>query len=66
MGQGEHKVRDLIVYFIVAFALIFLMSSFVIGDVYNNASKIQLTKDGIQQVYQINIGAKPTSSLNNQ
>ena len=30
------------------------------------ANKIELTKDGIQQVYQINIGAKPTSSLNNQ
>ena len=66
MGQGEHKVRDLIVYFIVAFALILLMSSFIIGDLYNNANKIELTKDGIQQVYQINIGANPTSSLNNQ
>jgi hypothetical protein len=66
MGQGEHKVRDLIVYFIVAFALILLMSSFVLGDVYKSASQIELTPSGIQHVYQVNIGDRTLSNLNQQ
>lgn len=43
------------VYFIVAFVLIFLTSSFVIEDVYNNADKL-LNPTGVQAIYESTIG----------
>lgn len=55
----EYKTRDYVVYFIVAFVLIFLTSSFVIEDVYNNADKLSINPAGVQAIYESTIGKTP-------
>jgi hypothetical protein len=57
----EFKTRDYVVYFIVAFVLIFLTSSFVIEDIYNSAESLSITPQGVQAVYESSIGERQFS-----
>ncbi len=52
----EYKTKDYVVYFIVAFVLIFLTSSFVIEDIYSSSENIVVNPEGVKAVYQSSIG----------
>lgn len=47
----KHTTRDYIVFFICSFVLIFLTSSFVIENIYNNAGNIAVNQKGIKEIY---------------
>ena len=55
-ADREYKARDYVVYFIVAFVLIFLTSSFVIEDIYNDADHLSVNPSGVQAIYESSIG----------
>lgn len=50
------NVKNYIVYFIIAFFMVFLTSSFVIESVYNNADRIVTTPEGVKEIYEVSIG----------
>ncbi|MEG0075271.1 MAG: hypothetical protein RR310_03530 [Eubacterium sp.] len=54
----KNKGRDFVVFLIIAFAMVFLTSSFIVEDVYNYADKIKMTPEGIKEVYSASIGEK--------
>lgn len=49
--EKNHQTRDYIVFFICAFILIFLTSSFVIENIYNSADKISVSSEGVREIY---------------
>ena len=53
----KNGFKDKLMYFFVAFVLIFLTSSFVIEDIYSYSDRIQISKDGIEQIFEASIGA---------
>ena len=49
--EKEHRKRDYVVFFIVAFVLIFLTSSFVIENVYDSADNLAVSPEGVTDIY---------------
>ena len=56
------KKRDIVVFFITAFILIILTSSFVIQKLYDTVDSIEITPKGVQTIYEIGIGANAGGS----
>lgn len=56
-NENQHQKRDYVVFFIVAFVLIFLTSSFVIENIYTVADQLDVSPVGIQAVYLSAIGS---------
>lgn len=56
------KFKDVILYIVFAIFLIFLMSSFVIEDVYSAADQLSMEEQGIADVFSIAVGMKPGNS----
>lgn len=58
VNQKQSKGKDFIVFIIIAFAMVFLTSSFIVEDVYNYADKITMTPEGVKEIYSVSIGQK--------
>lgn len=60
------KFKDVVLYVVFSMLLIFLMSSFVIEDVYSAADQLTINEQGISDVYSIAIGRTPSNvAINN-
>ena len=55
--ETKHQKRDYVVFFIVAFVLIFLTSSFVIENIYTVADQLDVSPVGVQAIYLSAIGS---------
>jgi peptidoglycan hydrolase-like protein with peptidoglycan-binding domain len=55
------KFKDVVLYVAFCLLLIFLMSSFVIEDVYSAADQLTINEQGIADVYAIAVGMEPTN-----
>lgn len=55
-NPNKLKAKDYIIYILIALGMIFLSSSFVVESVYNQASRVAVTPEGIKEVYEVCIG----------
>ncbi|MDO4288103.1 MAG: hypothetical protein Q4C55_02840 [Eubacterium sp.] len=53
-----NKLRDYLVFLLIACTMIFLTSSFVMENIYNYADRISTTPEGIAEIYEMNIGQR--------
>lgn len=58
------KGREFLVFIIIAFAMVFLTSSFIVEDTYNYASRLSMTPDGVKEVYEASIGKRTFAEEN--
>lgn len=68
--QGSKQTRRIIkkkvtpkeyaIYALIALALIFLTSSFVMESVYTQAGRIRVTPQGVREIYEVCIGTRET------
>ncbi len=55
------RFKDVILYIVFTIFLIFLISSFVIEDVYSAADQLSMEEHGISDVYSIAVGMEPAN-----
>lgn len=53
-----NKFRDYLVFLIIAVAMIFLTSSFVVENIYSYADRISTSPEGVAEIYEISIGQR--------
>ncbi|MEG0378333.1 MAG: hypothetical protein RR614_07625 [Eubacterium sp.] len=63
--KKQGKGREFLVFIIIAFAMVFLTSSFIVEDAYNYASRLSMTPDGVKEVYEASIGKRTFAEENN-
>jgi len=57
------RIRRFILYIIIAFVMILLTSSFVVGEVYNEAGNLKNSPEAIQTVYAYATGIDTLDNL---